>query len=116
MVFILWIWVFFCACLLVGDLSLVESQLNLLAFSMLVVCPAVEVKLLLAAGATVNKENGDSWTPLFSAARYGHVDVMKLLLDAGAEVGIGQSQNRETKSRTTVQHRSWGVPTHIQFL
>ena len=53
------------------------------------VCPTVEVKLLLAAGAKVNKKNGSGWTPLFSAARYGHTDVMKLLLDAGAKVGMG---------------------------
>lgn len=76
------------------------------------VCAAVEVKLLLAAGAIVNKKNGDGWTPLFSAARYGHTDVMKLLLDAGAEVGMGQSQNQETKSRRT----AWAAPTRIQFL
>lgn len=49
---------------------------------------AETVKLLLAAGAIVNKKNGDGWTPLFSAARYGHTDVMKLLLDAGAEVNV----------------------------
>jgi len=53
------------------------------------------VKLLLAKGAKVNKKNGSGWTPLFSAARYGHTDVMKLLLDAGAKVNV-MSQNDNT--------------------
>ena len=95
--FIPWIWVifFFARPLQIQSCGITESS------GFFHVCAAVEVKLLLAAGAIVNKKNGDGWTPLFSAARYGHADVMKLLLDAGAEVGMRQSQKQETKSRIT---------------
>ena len=63
-----------------------------------------QVKLLLAAGAIVDEKTADGWTPLCYAARYGHADVMKLLLDAGGQVGMGQSQNQETKK----SHNSLG--------
>lgn len=45
-------------------------------------------KLLLehGAGAVVNIEDENGWTPLHSAANYGQPDVVKLLLGAGADV------------------------------
>jgi hypothetical protein len=113
MVFIPWIWVtFFARPLQIQSELSGTCGISTESSGLFHVCAAVEVKLLLAAGAIVNKKNGDGWTPPFSAARYGHTDVMKLLLDAGAEVGMDQSRNQETKSRRT----AWAAPTRIQFL
>jgi ankyrin repeat protein len=39
------------------------------------------VKLLLEAGADVNKADKDGWTPLYIAAYYGRVEIVRLLLD-----------------------------------
>ena len=43
------------------------------------------VKLLLHAGADVNKADHHKYTALVYAAGYGHEDVVKTLLDAGAD-------------------------------
>jgi hypothetical protein len=44
------------------------------------------VKVLIAAGADVNKADNDVRTPLYCAARYGHDAVVKVLIAAGADV------------------------------
>lgn len=44
------------------------------------------VKLLINAGADVNKANIDGQTPLYIVSRDGHYDIAKLLIDAGADV------------------------------
>jgi ankyrin repeat protein len=52
------------------------------------------VRLLLDAGADVNKATTDSgWTPLFVAAHSGHVSVMRQLLDGGG--GREQGEHEE---------------------
>ena len=40
---------------------------------------------MLAVKADVNKTKFISWTPLINASRNGHVEVVKLLLAAGAK-------------------------------
>ncbi|WP_299779426.1 ankyrin repeat domain-containing protein [uncultured Formosa sp.] len=48
---------------------------------------ATTVKVLLEAGAQVNlKDNHEQWTPIMFAAGEGQIEVMQLLLDAGADV------------------------------
>lgn len=42
--------------------------------------------MLLESGAKVDTKNIDGETPLSLASRAGHTDVVKLLLEAGADV------------------------------
>ena len=49
------------------------------------------VQLLLDRGAGVNQANTNGYTPLFIAAREGHLPVVQLLLDRGA--GVNQADN-----------------------
>lgn len=42
---------------------------------------------LIALGADKEAVDGSGWTPLHFAARYHHVDVIRLLLEAGAVIG-----------------------------
>lgn len=42
-------------------------------------------KLLISAGADVNKALHEEGTPLFIASQQGHIEVVKLLLMAGAD-------------------------------
>ncbi|MEI7881000.1 MAG: ankyrin repeat domain-containing protein [bacterium] len=53
------------------------------------------VKRLLEAGANVNADGPffdiNDWTPLHSSARFGHVGIVQLLLDSGADLMRGAS-------------------------
>ena len=42
------------------------------------------VRLLVAHGADINKRDVDTWTPLHAAAANGHADIVKYLMDKGA--------------------------------
>jgi ankyrin repeat protein len=50
------------------------------------------VKLLLQAGAPVNPERPTVWLPLFEAAFFKRIAILKLLLDSGAQVDGLDSQ------------------------
>lgn len=56
------------------------------------------VSALLAAGAKVNRQTMDGWTPLHSACRWSRVAVASLLLKHGAEL------NGQTKGGLTPLH------------
>ena len=45
---------------------------------------AMIVQLLINAGSDVNRVNQDGWTPLVCASLFGHLDVVKLLVEASA--------------------------------
>jgi quinoprotein dehydrogenase-associated probable ABC transporter substrate-binding protein len=49
------------------------------------------VKLLLSAGADVNKRDSQGYTPLTSAARQRYTDVIKVLLDHNADVNLANA-------------------------
>ena len=51
-----------------------------------------DVSFLLANGAEVNYRVGGAWTALNDSARYGHLAVVELLLDAGA-ANLGSALN-----------------------
>ena len=42
-------------------------------------------KALLGAGADINKQKDDGWTPLMMAAIYGKIEVVRELLKRGAK-------------------------------
>ena len=42
-------------------------------------------KALLGAGADINKQDNDGWTPLMLAARNGKIEVVRELLKRGAK-------------------------------
>lgn len=44
------------------------------------------VKFLIECGATVNMTDTDGWTPLDYAAYYGHLEVVKWLVERGDNV------------------------------
>ncbi len=48
---------------------------------------AGKARILLDAGADVNKQGYGGWTALKHAARNGHVEVVRALLEAGADAG-----------------------------
>lgn len=51
-------------------------------------------KLLLANGAEVDLRDSDGYTPLHIASGYMHKDIVKALLDHGADPEVGDKQER----------------------
>ncbi|MFW5812372.1 MAG: ankyrin repeat domain-containing protein, partial [Alkalispirochaetaceae bacterium] len=41
---------------------------------------------LIERGAEVNQTNEYGWTPMHTAARYGEIDIMNMLIEEGAEI------------------------------
>ncbi|KAJ3557547.1 hypothetical protein NPX13_g9904 [Xylaria arbuscula] len=61
------------------------------------------VKLLLRSSVNINvKSSGRSWTPLIVATVYGHLDVVKELVEAGADT-------------TSANHRGWTAAHHAAY-
>ena len=52
------------------------------------------VRVLVDAGADVDKMDEDGWTPLFLAAYHEDAAMLKMLLAAGADPNLGQSPYR----------------------
>ena len=46
------------------------------------------VRMLIEAGADINKLTNNGWTPLRFAATSGHPEITKILIDAGADLNI----------------------------
>ena len=49
---------------------------------------------LFYRGADIECLDRDKYTPLLTAASTGHTDVVKLLLERGANLGVQNTQNR----------------------
>ncbi|KAF1911176.1 ankyrin repeat-containing domain protein, partial [Ampelomyces quisqualis] len=43
------------------------------------------VHLLIEKGADINQTNNNKWTPFLQACKYGSLDVVKVLLEHGAD-------------------------------
>ena len=56
--------------------------------------PPPQVKWLIKHGYPVNKPNAKGETPLVTAAGYGFVDVLALLLDQGADINASNTNRR----------------------
>ncbi|KIH69117.1 ankyrin repeat protein [Ancylostoma duodenale] len=52
--------------------------------------------LLIDAGANIEETNDENYTPLMEAAREGHVHVVKILLENGAQVNATTDETMET--------------------
>ena len=46
------------------------------------------IRMLIEAGADINKLTNDGWTPMHYAATSGHPEATKILIDAGADLNI----------------------------
>ena len=55
---------------------------------------------LIDNGANVNIEDEKEWTPLHYAARKGHVDIVKLLVDACADVTVTSETGQKPEDVT----------------
>ena len=56
-------------------------------------------RVLLEAGAEIEKANNNGWTPLMKASYWGHAKVVEALLDAGADKELkGTSGGRKGKT------------------
>ncbi|XP_059174811.1 ankyrin repeat and KH domain-containing protein 1-like [Physella acuta] len=70
--------------------------------SLLYVCssrfqdPFEVVRLLIKAGASVNHQNNEGYTPLMLAAKQQHVETMKVLCEASADVNLVNEKKNET--------------------
>ena len=56
-------------------------------------------KILIEAGADVNKQDKDWETALYRAAVNGHNDIAKILIEAGADVNIQDKDGQTALSR-----------------
>ena len=70
-------------------------------------------KLLLDAGAEVNAKNDNGRTPLYSALRYGHTNIVKLL-EIAAEKHKQLVSNLSQESFREVMDKGW--PLTVQAL
>lgn len=64
------------------------------------------LKLLLNAGASVHVRDKEDLTPLYTALRWKDIDVIKILIDAGADVNDVCTKNRSTALHCAVQNNS----------
>ncbi len=65
---------------------------------------AEEVATLLAQGSDPNALSVHGFSPLMIAAQKGDLELVSLLLDAGADVGVRNPKNRNTALPYAVQH------------
>ncbi len=65
----------------------------------------IVVEQLLQSGADVNAADKRGWTALIMAARTGDTELMRVLIDAGANVNAGNAQSLGTG--TALTHAAW---------
>ena len=80
-------------------------------------CQLKMVKLLLDHGADLNQHDEEGYTPLSIAAYHGRADIMKLLLDAGAEPEKTEKCFGKDSGDTPLHTAAgWGNKATIQIL
>jgi len=63
-----------------------------------------EVQRLIEAGADLNAMEGEGWTALRGSACQGHIEVVRLLLDKGAQI-ISRNTSKERSAGNTAHSR-----------
>lgn len=58
-----------------------------------------EVRRLIKAGADVNAQNAEGWTPYLAASTMGHLDAMKILRASGAKTIAPELDPEENVAR-----------------
>ncbi|XP_059141192.1 ankyrin repeat and KH domain-containing protein mask-like [Physella acuta] len=58
--------------------------------------PFEVARLLIKAGVSVNHQNNEGYTPLMLAAKQQHIETMKVLCEAGADVNLVNEKKNET--------------------
>ncbi len=77
---------------------------------------AAVVQLLLGAGASVDARDDKGWTPLHWAATYGHVDLARILVTAGADPNIKVKDLQAILPQRRLRHGYGGpgqTPLHL---
>jgi len=59
------------------------------------------VKALLGAGADINKQKNDGYTPLMLAARWGRIEVVRELLKRGAKKDLKDNDGKTAYDRAS---------------
>jgi uncharacterized caspase-like protein len=60
------------------------------------------VTILIEKGADVNVLEGTGWTPLFAATYFGHANIVRILLDAGAEIREDDLKLAQSRGHTMI--------------
>lgn len=68
------------------------------------------VRVLLAHGANPNVCDSDGWTSVWAAAYFGHADIVRLLIDAEADIHIAASRQQ------TPLHVAYQSPDVVRIL
>ena len=63
------------------------------------------VRMLIEAGADINKLTNNGWTPLRFAATSGHPEITKILIDAGADLNISSPLRKAAQYAKYNSHR-----------
>ena len=72
------------------------------------------VKLLLENGANVNLKDRDNWTPLHIASRIGQLDLVKLLIQYGADASAEANFPINSPNESPSQVTSVDLATHFK--
>ncbi|MDP0588380.1 MAG: ankyrin repeat domain-containing protein [Candidatus Endonucleobacter bathymodioli] len=75
------------------------------------------IELLVASGANINSHDINNNTPLHNAVRHGHLDIVKTLLTAGAEVDcLGSHTLLPNQNYELIQRGAYDSGEHISPL
>ena len=60
--------------------------------------PPTAIKIFSVFGAGIDAVDNNGWTPLHTAVRWGRKEIVEMLIDAGADVRLGDKDGWDTSS------------------